>query len=101
MDGGQALWIALAGAMFFGPQPQKTDVLGISIAVGMLALLALEGAILFVSLRALARRFEPERATESLTGTVDPDRAIALWAVVCLATLLPAGLVLLRGLWSR
>jgi RsiW-degrading membrane proteinase PrsW (M82 family) len=100
-NGGQALWMALAGAMFFGPQPQETDVLGISIAAGMLALLALEGVILLVSLRMLTRRFEPERATESLTGKVDPDRAIALWAVVCLAALLPAGLVLLRGLWSR
>jgi len=100
-NGGQTLWLALAGTMFFGPQPQETDVLGISTAVGMLALLALEGVILLVSLRMLARRFEPERAAESLTGWVDPDRAIALWAVICLAALLPAGLVLLRGLWSR
>lgn len=101
-NGGQVLWFALAGATFFGPQPQEADILGVGIAVGLLAFLALEGAALWVGLRALSRRLEPARAAApSAVEGLASDRAIALWAVVCLAALLPVGLALLRGLWGR
>ncbi|MCX7681283.1 MAG: PrsW family intramembrane metalloprotease [Anaerolineae bacterium] len=97
-NGGQVVWLALASAMFFGPQPPETDVLGINIAVGLLALLALEGAALWVGLRTLTGRLESERAP-ALPEIVMSDRTVALWAVICLATLLPVGLGLLHGLW--
>jgi len=101
-NGGQVLWFALAGATFFGPQPQEADVLGVGIAVGLLALLALEGVALWAGLRALSRRLEPARAAAApAVEGLATDRAIALWAVVCLAALLPVGLALLRGLWGR
>lgn len=98
-NGSQVVWLALAGAMFFGPQPQETDVGGISIAVGLLALLALEGVALWIGLRTLAGHLEPEHTLPLPASAVDTDRAIALWAVICLAALLPIGLALLHGLW--
>jgi RsiW-degrading membrane proteinase PrsW (M82 family) len=99
-NGGQVLWFALAGATFFGPKPWEADVLGVGIEVGLLALLALEGVAVWASLRALSRRLEPARAAAApAVEGLAADRAVALWAVVCLAALLPVGLALLRGLW--
>jgi hypothetical protein len=96
-NGGLALWLALSGAAFFGPEPWKADVMGIGIAVGMLALIALEGVALWVGLRALSRRLGAPTAREAPTEeALSTNRAIALWAVVCLVVLLPVGLAALR-----
>ena len=101
-NGGLVLWMALSGAAFFGPQPWEADVMGVSIAVGMLALIALEGVALWVGMQALSRRLEPPEAVATLAGEKLPtERAIALWSVVCLVVLLPVGLAVLRGLWLR
>jgi len=111
-NGGLALWMALSGATFFGPESWEADVVGVSIAVGMLALIALEGVALWVGTRALSRRLgldlgkdAPEtRATSKgfPTGEELPtERAIALWAVVCLLVLLPIGLAALQALWRH
>jgi len=103
-NGGLVLWIALSGAAFFGPQSWETDVMGVSIAVGMLALIALEGVALWVGMGALSDKLAPAKATETSTGKeleLSTERAIALWAVVCLVALLPVGMAVLRGLWFR
>ena len=100
-NGGLVLWIALSGAAFFGPGAWEADVMGVSIAVGMLALVALEGVALWVGMRALSRRLEPPEAIAPPAGEELPtERAIALWAVVCLAVLLPVGMAVLQGLWA-
>ena len=101
-NGGLALWMALSGATFFGPELWEADVMGISVAAGLLALIALEGAALWVGIRALSRRLDLDGAAEVPVGEELPtERAIALWAVVCLLVLLPVGLAALRALWGR
>jgi RsiW-degrading membrane proteinase PrsW (M82 family) len=98
-NGGLALWLALSGAAFFGPESWEADVMGVSIAVGMLAFIALEGAALWAGMRALSRRLAPDydRAAEPAVGEgLSTERAIALWAVVCLLVLLPVGLAALQ-----
>lgn len=100
-NGGLVLWMALSGAAFFGPQPWEADVMGVSIAVGMLALVALEGVALWVGMRVLSRRLHPgpDKAAEiPAAEELSTERAIALWAVVCLMVLLPVGLAVLRGM---
>ncbi|MBU0705138.1 MAG: hypothetical protein KKC18_14895, partial [Chloroflexi bacterium] len=100
--GGLVLWMALSGAAFFVPEPWEADVMWVSIAVGMLALVALEGVALWVGMRALSRRLEPPEAAATPAGEELPtERVIALWAIVCLAVLLPVGMAVLRGLWFR
>jgi RsiW-degrading membrane proteinase PrsW (M82 family) len=105
-NGGIALWLALASATFFGSQPAEADVMGVSIAVGLLALIALEGVALWMGTRLLSRRLEfglvsHETAEAPSEGAVElsTERAIALWAVVCLLVLLPVGLAALQALW--
>lgn len=101
-NGGLVLWMALSGAAFFGPKPWEANVMGVGIAVGILALIALEGAALWIGLRALSRRLDSAVAVEAFIAEEIPaERAIALWAVACLVILLPVGLAVLQGLWSR
>jgi len=95
-NGGLALWLALSGAAFFGPAEWEADVMGISIAVGMLALIALEGVGLWAAMRALSRRLEPAAELAPIQE-IPLERAIALWSVVCLVVLLPVGLAVLAG----
>ncbi len=108
-NGGLVLWMALAGATFFGPAPAEADVMGISVAVGLLALIALEGVALWMAIRALSRRLDLDEdvpgtiaGREGIAGIEMPtERAIALWAVVCLLVLLPVGLAALQALRFR
>jgi hypothetical protein len=101
-NGGLALWVALSGAAFFGPKSWEANVMGVGIAVGILALLALEGVALWAVLRALSRRLASAAAVEALVPAgVPAERAIALWAVACLMVLLPVGLGALHALWSK
>ncbi len=102
-NGGLVLWMALSGAAFFGAKPWEADVMGVSIAVGMLALVALEGVALWMALGTLSDKLAPTKVTETSAGEelgLSTKRAMALWAVVCLVTLLPVGLAVLRGLWA-
>lgn len=99
-NGGLALWLALSGAAFFGPAPQEADVMGIGIAVGMLAMIALEGVALWVGLRALTQRLDGAAGAEPpVLAEIPVERAVALWAIVCLVVLLPVGLAMLQALW--
>lgn len=80
----------------------EVELLGMTDAALLLALLALEGAGLLVALRVMARRVEPVSeegmAPAPLAGLVS-ERAIAVWGLVCLVVLLPVGLGVLRTLW--
>ncbi len=100
-NGGSLLVLALLRANFFGSPPPKVDVLGVTAGGVLLALLAVEGVAVWLGARELARRLlpagavspEPERAGLSV------ERAMAVWALVCLLVLVPAGLAALRSAW--
>lgn len=101
-NGGLALWMALSGAAFFGPKPWEANVMGVGIAVGMLAIIALEGVALWIGLRVLSRRLNLAVIVEAFIAEEIPtERAIALWAVACLVVLLPVGLVVLQAVWGK
>jgi RsiW-degrading membrane proteinase PrsW (M82 family) len=100
-NSGLVLWMALSGAAFLGPEPWEANLLGAGIAVGILALIALEGVALWIGLRALSRRLEPTAAEAHTAGEIPAERAIALWAVACLVILLPVGLAVLQTAWGR
>jgi RsiW-degrading membrane proteinase PrsW (M82 family) len=79
----------------------NVELLGITDAALLLALLALEGAGLLVALRVLARRVEAaseEEVAEPSLPVLSTERAIAIWGLACLVVLLPVGLGLLRTL---
>jgi RsiW-degrading membrane proteinase PrsW (M82 family) len=82
-------------------QGWEVDLLGVTNGAVLLALLAAQGMGLLVALRALARRLEPENATEESVPSLalPAERAIAVWGLVCLAVLLPVGLGVLRTVW--
>ena len=83
----------VASAWFQG---WEIDLLGVTDAVVLLALLAVEGAGLLVALRALARRLE---ARETGSEIVLSERAVAVWGLICLVVLVPVGLGVLQALW--
>ena len=108
-NGGSVTLATLVGAQFFGENPPEVKVLGLTIVGVLLALLAALGAAAWVGMRAFAQNLpgegtaEPEGTTPS--HPLPPmflasDRAIAIWAAICLIVALPLGLaalVLLRG----
>lgn len=95
-NGSILIWSVLSGTPFFG-ETRYTWVVGTSIAVGLLALLAVEGAAAAWGIWALSRRLRgAEVAARRVLPEMPVERAIALWAVVCLLVLLPLGLALLR-----
>jgi RsiW-degrading membrane proteinase PrsW (M82 family) len=103
-NGGSALLLALMGARFFGETPPEVDVLGVSVAGGLLALLAMEGVVAWIAARALSRRSmvpAGEQPVEEplVLGDLSPDQSLAVWAVVCLLVLLPVGLAVLEATW--
>jgi len=103
-NGGSTLLLALMGTRFFGEAPPEVDLLGVSVAGSLLALLAMEGALAWIAARALSRRLagpaEEERVEETLVvGGLSPDQSLAVWAVVCLLVLLPVGLAVLEATW--
>jgi RsiW-degrading membrane proteinase PrsW (M82 family) len=103
-NAGSVLLLALAGARFSGELPPEIDVLGVTVASVVVALLAVEGVGAFVAARALARgatvSVGRQEAEEVLRiGGLSPDQRMAIWAVVCLLTLLPVGLAVLEAAW--
>ncbi len=96
-NGGIVLLVALVGANFCGPSPPEVDVLGVTLAGVLLALLAAVGAAAWVGMRAVTRVLG-ETPVEHVpaTGPLAMDRAIAVWAVVCLIAALSIGLAVLR-----
>ncbi len=98
-NGGSLLVLTLSGANFFGSPPPEVDVLGVTAGGVLLALLAVEGAAVWIGARALSRRLLPEEAAPSELAGRAVERAIALWAFVCLLVLVPVGLAALRSAW--
>lgn len=101
-NGGSLLVITLGGARFFGDLPPEIDILGISAAGTVLALLLVLGlAALWIG-RAYGhdKPFLPAEGGEADAALVPSEHAIALWAVACLLALVPAGIAGLK-LWLR
>lgn len=101
-NGGSLLVITLGGARFFGDLPPEIDILGLSAAGTVLALLVILGlAALWIG-RAYGHDlpFLPAEGEEAEAGIIPSERAIALWAVACLLAFVPAGIAGLK-LWLR
>lgn len=100
-NGGSLLVLTLVGANFFGTPSPEVDVLGVTAGGILLALLALEGAAVWIGARALARRLLPEEAAAPEREAVPVEQALAVWALVCLLILVPVGLAALRATWLK
>lgn len=90
-NGGSLLVITLTEARFFGELPPDITMLGLSAAGTLLALLILLGlAALWIG-RSVTQstRLPGERAELSFLLS---DRAVAIWALACLVTIVPAGI---------
>jgi RsiW-degrading membrane proteinase PrsW (M82 family) len=101
-NGGSLLVITLGGARFFGDLPPEIDLLGLSAAGTTLAFLLILGITALWIGRAYGHD-TPLLAAEGEASSPDAqfiptDRAVALWAVVCLIALVPAGIAGLK-LW--
>lgn len=102
-NGGSLLVITLGGARLFGELPPEIDLLGLSAAGTTLAFLVILG-ISALWIGRLVGHDRPmlgaqeEASPES--GLVPSDRALALWAVVCLLAIVPAGIAGLK-IWLR
>jgi RsiW-degrading membrane proteinase PrsW (M82 family) len=106
-NGGSLLLITLAGAQFFGKLPPEINVLGFSAAGTTLALLIVLGLAALWLGRAIVQRTGPVvtevehlrlRAVQ-VSAEIQfaiSDRAVAIWALACLAAIVPAGITGLR-----
>ena len=102
-NGGSLLIITLAGARFFGELPGEIDILGLSAAGTTLAFLIVLGLLaLWVGNAYGADKplLEFEKLETSDARFVPSDRAVAIWALACLAAIVPAGIAGLM-LWLR
>jgi len=102
-NGGSLLVITLGGAGFFGELPPEIDVLGISAAGTTLAFLLILGLAALWLGRAFGHGQAPTfaRQTDPAESDFTPsDRSLALWALACLAAIVPAGIAGLK-LWLR
>lgn len=94
-NGGSALVITLAGAQFFGELPPEINVLGLSAAGTTLALLMVLGlAALWIG-RNLGQEtpgVESQAGSPTDLSFILSDRAVAIWALACLAAIVPAGI---------
>lgn len=98
-NGGLTLVTALAGAELFGRLPPEVDLLGISMGGTTLALLVALGLATLWLGRSIARQAarpgaQPEAAPDA--RLVLSDRAMAIWALACLAALAPLGITALQ-----
>ncbi|MBU1750814.1 MAG: PrsW family intramembrane metalloprotease [Chloroflexi bacterium] len=98
-NGGIVLVLALVGANVFGSRAPTVNLLGVSEAGVLLAVLAVEGAAVWVGARTLTRRLLPVDEEQSLAASMPAERAIAVWALVCLLVLVLVGLTILRSIW--
>lgn len=94
-NGGSLLVITLAGARFFGELPPEIDVLGLSAAGTTLAMLIVLGLSALWIGRTIGQRLAEPAAREA--GPVDAPyvlstRVVAVWALACLAAIVPAGI---------
>lgn len=103
-NGGSLLVLTLAGAQFFGTLPPEIDVLGLSAGGTTLALLIVLGLAALWLGRSLAQAerpagwealLSPEEAAPDRRFILS-DRAMAIWALACLAALVPLGIAGLK-----
>ena len=102
-NGGSLLVITLGGARFFGELPAAIDMLGLSAAGTTLAFLIILGLSALWIGRAYGHDkpvLSVEEDTTSDARFTLSDRAIAIWALACLAAIVPAGIAGLK-LWLR
>jgi RsiW-degrading membrane proteinase PrsW (M82 family) len=92
-NGGALLVIALGGAHFFGGLPPRIGSLGLAAAGTTLALVITLGLAALWLGRAVARQ---DTALEQLEGDVLADHGMAIWALACLAAIVPAGIAALQ-----
>ena len=98
-NGGSLLVIALTGAHFFGEMPPAIGILGLSAAGTTLAFLIVLGLFALWLGRFVAQRAsteEPPGVESARPQFVLSDRAVAIWALACLAAIVPAGITGLR-----
>ena len=102
-NGGSLLVITLGGARFFGELPPEIGVLGLSAAGTTLAFLIILGvaALWFGRAYGYDKPVLPDGEEALPDARLTPsDRAIAIWALVCIIAIVPAGIVGLK-LWLR
>jgi RsiW-degrading membrane proteinase PrsW (M82 family) len=103
-NGGSLLVLALVGTQFAEGRrlTPSVSVLGISAAGTMLALLVVLGLAALWLGRTVAQRarLDPETESESEGQFILSDRAVAIWALACLAAIVPVGVAAL-GLLLR
>ena len=95
-NAGSLLVITLTGAQFFGARPPGIDTLGLAAAWTTLALLIILGLVVLWMGHSIVQRLEETSPTDGKSTEVGftlPDRTIAIWALICLAALVPAGIV--------
>jgi len=99
-NGGSLLVITLGGARFFGDLPPEIDVLGLSAAGTTLAFLIVLGLSALWIGRAYGHNRPLLSVEDALPETrfTPSDRAAAIWALACLAAIVPVGIVGLK-LW--
>jgi len=102
-NGGSLLVITLGGARFFGELPPEIDLLGLSATGTTLAFLVILG----LSALWIGRAYGYDKPILAIDKDdahdarfTPSDRAIAIWALVCLAAIVPAGIAGLK-LWLR
>jgi len=102
-NGGSLLVITLGGARFFGELPPRVDLLGLSAAGITLAFLLTLG----LSALWIGRAYGHDQPVFSVEEGIFPDvkftssdRALAIWALVCLIAMVPIGIAGLK-LWLR
>ena len=102
-NGGSLLGITLGGARFFGELPPRVDLLGLSAAGITLAFLLTLG----LSALWIGRAYGHDQPVFSVEERIFPDvkftssdRALAIWALICLIAMVPIGIAGLK-LWLR
>jgi RsiW-degrading membrane proteinase PrsW (M82 family) len=95
-NGGSLLIITLAGVHFFGEMPPEIGILGLSAAGTTLAFLIVLGLFALWLGRTIARRGAAPEQLLSGPQFVLADRSVAIWALACLAAIVPAGIAGLR-----
>ncbi|MEW5718780.1 MAG: PrsW family glutamic-type intramembrane protease [Chloroflexota bacterium] len=98
-NGGSLIVITLGGAQFFGARPAEINILGLSAAGTMLALLIVLGLAALWLGRTTAQRVQSDIAREPESREEEfvlSDRAVAIWAFVCLVAIVPVGVTALR-----
>lgn len=101
-NGGSLIVFALLGAQFFGKPPPALNLLGFSAAGLVLAFLIVLGLATFGVGRSVAENTTPFRLrvpTSFETQFTVSDRAVAIWALVWLALVVPLGIAVLRALF--